>query len=55
VLKVPLAFCYELRPKSGGMNGFMLPASQIIPTGEETLDSLTAMIQEAVKLKYFQN
>uniref|UniRef100_A0A1B0GIS5 Zinc carboxypeptidase A 1 n=1 Tax=Lutzomyia longipalpis TaxID=7200 RepID=A0A1B0GIS5_LUTLO len=43
VNKVPLAFTFELRPDRNSRNGFMLPADQIIPTGEETMDGLTAM------------
>ncbi|XP_061388451.1 zinc carboxypeptidase A 1-like [Musca vetustissima] len=45
---VKYAYCYELRPSSLNFwTGFKLPASQIIPTGEETMDSLMAMIKEA--------
>ncbi|XP_073824117.1 zinc carboxypeptidase A 1-like [Musca autumnalis] len=45
---VKYAFCYELRPSSLYIwVGFKLPAAQIIPTGEETMDSLMAMIKEA--------
>lgn len=44
---VKYAFCYELRPSSLNLwTGFKLPAAQIIPTGEETLDSVMAMIKE---------
>lgn len=43
--KPPISYTYELRDK--GKYGFMLPANQIIPTGEETLDSLVAMFKEA--------
>ncbi|XP_073824116.1 zinc carboxypeptidase A 1-like [Musca autumnalis] len=49
-----MSFCYELRPSSSSV-GFKLPASQIIPTGEETVDSITAMVQEVQKLGYFGN
>ncbi|CAD7085675.1 unnamed protein product [Hermetia illucens] len=49
---VKLAYTYELRPTSNANNGFVLPANQIIPTGEETLDSLVALFQEAKKLGY---
>lgn len=49
-----LAFAYELRPSSLKLwIGFKLPKEQIIPTSEETLDSLVAMVNEAKKLKYF--
>lgn len=51
VLEVPLAFTYELRPKSFAA-GFELPAEQIIPVGEETLDSLVALLRTAKKLGY---
>jgi murein tripeptide amidase MpaA len=41
----PLSYTYELRDQ--GRYGFLLPPDQIIPTGEETLDSLVAMFKEA--------
>ncbi|XP_061393431.1 zinc carboxypeptidase A 1-like [Musca vetustissima] len=51
-----LVFCYELRPSdSDPWIGFELPANQIIPTGEETVDSITAMVNEVEKLGYFKN
>ncbi|KAF7988451.1 hypothetical protein HCN44_001024 [Aphidius gifuensis] len=43
--KTPITYTYELRDK--GRYGFILPANQIIPTGEETVDSLVAMFKEA--------
>ncbi|XP_023300199.2 zinc carboxypeptidase A 1-like [Lucilia cuprina] len=50
---VKYAYCYELRPSSTAFwTGFKLPASQIIPTGEETMDSLMAMIKEAGITKF---
>lgn len=51
VLGVPLAFSYELRPKNF-IWGFELPADQIIPVGEETVDSLVALLQTAKDLGY---
>ncbi|KYN42292.1 Zinc carboxypeptidase A 1 [Trachymyrmex septentrionalis] len=39
-----IAYVYELR--DGGYYGFLLPPEQIIPTGEETLDSIIAMLKE---------
>ncbi|XP_071555610.1 zinc carboxypeptidase-like [Temnothorax nylanderi] len=45
VLRKPIAYTYELRDK--GRYGFLLPPNQIIPTGEETMDSLVAMFKEA--------
>lgn len=35
-----------------GRFGFILPANQIIPNGEETTDAIVAMVAEARKLKY---
>ncbi|KAL0122838.1 hypothetical protein PUN28_007490 [Cardiocondyla obscurior] len=40
-----IVYTYELRDQ--GRYGFLLPPAQIIPTGEETLDSLVAMFKEA--------
>ncbi|RVE53889.1 hypothetical protein evm_001551 [Chilo suppressalis] len=44
-LGVPLAYCYELRDR--GVFGFLLPPSNILPTGEETLDSVIEMLHQA--------
>ncbi|XP_075168535.1 zinc carboxypeptidase A 1-like [Haematobia irritans] len=53
---IKMSFCYELRPSSNSvLTGFKLPAAQIIPTGEETVDSLVAMVNEVEKLGYFKN
>ncbi|KAG5333622.1 CBPA1 carboxypeptidase, partial [Acromyrmex heyeri] len=46
----PLLFAYELRDQ--GEYGFLLPSKEIIPTGEETLDSILAMLKEATVLGY---
>ncbi|XP_034947534.1 zinc carboxypeptidase-like [Chelonus insularis] len=43
--KIPITYTYELRDK--GRYGFLLPPSQIIPTGEETLDSLVGLFKAA--------
>lgn len=40
-----LSYTYELRDR--GRYGFLLPPNQIIPTGEETMDSLVALFKEA--------
>lgn len=40
-----ITYTYELRDT--GRYGFLLPADQIIPTSQETLDSLIAMFKEA--------
>ncbi|XP_030376752.1 zinc carboxypeptidase A 1-like [Scaptodrosophila lebanonensis] len=51
---VRMAFCYELRPTGGNdLKSFLLPPDQIIPTSEELLDSITAMVAEVKNLGYF--
>ncbi|XP_011872365.1 PREDICTED: zinc carboxypeptidase-like isoform X2 [Vollenhovia emeryi] len=42
-----IVYVYELR--DNGHYGFLLPPDQIIPTGEETLDSLVAIFKEIRK------
>jgi carboxypeptidase A2 len=49
-LKLPIAFTYELRDT--GRHGFVLPADQIIPNGQEILDSFVVMFKEATKFGY---
>ncbi|XP_043463180.1 zinc carboxypeptidase-like isoform X2 [Leptopilina heterotoma] len=49
-LKLPVVFTYEFRDK--GRYGFLLPASQITPNGEEIVDSLIAMFEEAARFGY---
>lgn len=49
-LKVPFVYTYELRDR--GNYGFLLPSDQIIPNGEEVLDSLVTMFNEITKLGY---
>ncbi|XP_015125497.1 zinc carboxypeptidase [Diachasma alloeum] len=51
--QTPITYTYELRDK--GRYGFLLPANQIIPTGEETLDSLVAMFKSAQARGYPRN
>ncbi|XP_043287320.1 zinc carboxypeptidase-like [Venturia canescens] len=43
--KTPIAYTYELRDT--GKYGFILPAEQIIPTAQETMDSLIGLFREA--------
>ncbi|XP_011067757.1 PREDICTED: zinc carboxypeptidase-like [Acromyrmex echinatior] len=45
-----IVYTYELRDID--QYGFLLPPEQIIPTGEETLDSIIAMIKETKTKKY---
>lgn len=49
-LKLPVTFTYELRDT--GRYGFLLPPNQIIPNGEEVMDSLVAMFKEATRFGY---
>ncbi|XP_059619316.1 zinc carboxypeptidase A 1-like [Phlebotomus argentipes] len=51
VLGVPLAFVYELRPFEAS---FELPEDQIVPVGEEIMESLKAMIHRAEELGYMK-
>ncbi|OXU26459.1 hypothetical protein TSAR_009736 [Trichomalopsis sarcophagae] len=53
VLKLPIVFSYDLPDK--GNFGMMLPAEQIIQNGQEILDSLIALFEEAGKFGYPQN
>lgn len=50
VHKKDISYTYELRDQ--GRYGFLLPPEQIIPTGEETLDSVVALFKEAKKRGY---
>lgn len=47
---VKVVYCYELRDQ--GRYAFVLPPDQIIPTGEETLDSVITMLAEAKAMGY---
>ncbi|XP_049549410.1 zinc carboxypeptidase A 1-like [Anopheles darlingi] len=49
---VKIAYTYELRPGPNAFNGFVLPPKQIIPTGEETLDSLITLLEESAERGY---
>ena len=49
-LIVPITYVYELRDT--GYHGFLLPSEEIIPNGEEVVDSLVVMFQEAKKFGY---
>ncbi|XP_063706437.1 zinc carboxypeptidase-like [Culicoides brevitarsis] len=51
VYEIPFAFTYEFRDT--GNYGFMLPADQIIPNGEEVLDSIVAFVEKCRELGYF--
>lgn len=47
---IPITYTIELRDT--GSYGFVLPSSQIIPSGQETLDALVTVAQEAKKRGY---
>ncbi|XP_026742944.1 zinc carboxypeptidase-like [Trichoplusia ni] len=49
-LHVPLVYCYELRDR--GTYGHLLPPDQILPTAEETMDSIVEMILQAKRFGY---
>ncbi|XP_060805043.1 zinc carboxypeptidase A 1 [Amyelois transitella] len=52
-LNVPLAYCYELRDR--GTYGHLLPADQILPSGEETMDSVLELIYQARRFGYLDD
>ncbi|RVE53887.1 hypothetical protein evm_001549 [Chilo suppressalis] len=52
-LKVPLVYCYELRDR--GTYGHLLPADQILPTGQETMDSVLDLIHQAKRFGYMNS
>lgn len=47
--KLDVRFTYAFELRDTGYYGFMLPSSEIIPTGEETLSSVITLIEEADK------
>lgn len=42
--KVWAPYTIELRPRSGGLGGFVLPPEQIIPTGQENLAAVKVLL-----------
>lgn len=50
---VPVAFTFELRGPPESTNMFILPAEEIIPTGEETLAAYVAMLFAARDMGYY--
>ncbi|XP_041777926.1 zinc carboxypeptidase A 1 [Anopheles merus] len=50
---VKIAYTYELRPDGNAWNGFVLPPNEIVPTGEETLDSLITLLEESSARGYY--
>ena len=51
--KIKISYTIELRGPPDSTNMFILPADEIIPTGEETLMAFKAIVQEAHKLGYY--
>uniref|UniRef100_A0AAG5DUP9 Zinc carboxypeptidase A 1 n=1 Tax=Anopheles atroparvus TaxID=41427 RepID=A0AAG5DUP9_ANOAO len=54
-LGIPVAYTFELRGPPDSTNMFVLPAKEIIPTAEELLAALIAMLQEATRQGYYAN
>lgn len=52
--KIPIVFTIELRGAKDSSNLFILPADEIIPTGQEIVNSLIAALGEAKSLGYFE-
>ncbi|XP_067625455.1 zinc carboxypeptidase A 1-like [Eurosta solidaginis] len=53
-LDIPMSYCVELRPGPNAfLTGFRLPADKIIPTSEETVDAIIAMVNEIKAMGYF--
>ncbi|KAL4702752.1 hypothetical protein ACJJTC_002292 [Scirpophaga incertulas] len=50
VIEVPLVYCYMLRDR--GTFGYLLPADQILPSGQETMDSVLELIHQAKRMGY---
>lgn len=50
---IPIVFSIELRGPADTSNMFILPANEIIPTGEEILNSFVAALAEARRLGYY--
>jgi hypothetical protein len=48
--QTPVSYTYEFRDT--GATGFVLPASQIIPNGNEVVDSLVGLVMESRNLGY---
>ncbi|CEF64918.1 Peptidase M14, carboxypeptidase A domain and Proteinase inhibitor, carboxypeptidase propeptide domain and Proteinase inhibitor, propeptide domain-containing protein [Strongyloides ratti] len=49
VLKIPYSYLIELRPKNSMMgNGFLLPESEIVYTGEETFEAIKVISDELI-------
>ncbi|PSN45354.1 Zinc carboxypeptidase [Blattella germanica] len=47
-LNTPIVYAMELRDT--GTNGFILPSSEIIPTGQETLDAIVFILKDNINM-----
>lgn len=54
-LDIKISYTFELRCDAEGTDMFILPANEITPVGEETLDAFVAMIREAGNRGYYKN
>lgn len=52
-LRIPISFTFELRGPPDSKNLFVLPAQEILPTGEETLDGFVALLKEGKERGYY--
>lgn len=48
-----MSYIIELRGPPDCTNMFILPAEEIIPTGEEILEAFIALVNEAKQLGYY--
>jgi hypothetical protein len=51
---IPISLTFELRGPPDSTDMFILPADEIIPTGEETLVAFVTILKEARKLGYYK-
>lgn len=49
-LGIPVSFTFEFRDR--GANGFVLPANQIIPNGQETVAAIIKTVAKSRELGY---
>lgn len=50
---IPVSVTFELRGPPDSKDMFILPADQIVPTGEETMAAFVAIVNEARQLGYY--
>lgn len=52
-LNIPISYTFELRGPPDSSDLFLLPANQILPNAEETLDGICALLKEAKDRGYY--